>query len=226
MWVYSGDPEFPGEIDDLDPNDEGKLTICVQKDTPVTLENVHGKITWGTVWYTYQGVKQVHEKWSDTKSPVLGSAWEIIHEDQGDDEPGGTNDLWLDEDGNAFGAMDVRDDKGHPFLVFEWQHPGGGHSSWSGYYIAKKFDGVQKSPRLTGSETERLGIGLTAKQVEKLATGGESSSDDDSGEEGDDDDDVESEGDDQDIQTGGKRKAVDTEEKSTGKRSRTTRSKA
>ena len=78
---------------------------------------------------------------------------------------------WLDVEGNAVGAAVVLDDNGYPFLVFDWSHPPGCHSSWSGYYVGKRFvEG--KEWRLTDEERGRLGIGKKFRDVAQLVKEG------------------------------------------------------
>jgi len=104
------------------------------------------------------------------------------------------------------GAMAVQDDNGYPFLVFDWSHPPGCHSSWSGYYVGKRLvDG--KDWRLTDKERGRLGIGRKCKRVAQFAKEGKTVVDDeeeDSHSGSSDEEDEDEEDEDEDTNAGGK----------------------
>ena len=168
--MYSGDPEFPGNVeeenrsyykDDTQFITMHTITLGTAKDKPVEPENVNGHITWGTVKVVFEGVRRVRKGLSSDKSiPYMESYWEVLLTE---DENG---EVWLDMEGNTVGAAVALDDNGYPFLVFDWSHPPGCHSSWSGYYVGKRLvEG--KGWRLTDEEQGRLGIGISSRRVAK-----------------------------------------------------------
>ena len=173
VWVYSGDPEFDGDVeemyrshceDDTDFITRQSITLGAAKQDPsrpVALKDVNGHITWGTLKVTFDGVRRVREGWSsDAAVSWIESYWEVLLTEDEDED----SEVWLDMEGNAVGAAVVLDDNGCPFLVFDWSHPPGCHSSWSGYYVGKRLvEG--KEWRLTDEERGRLGIGKTFKSV-------------------------------------------------------------
>lgn len=77
------------------------------------------------------------------------SYWEVVLKKD--------KDGWLEWGGNAVGLTTVLDDNGHPFLLFDWSHPIGGHGSWSGFSSERSWwrdsedDGEDES---SGSEDE------------------------------------------------------------------------
>jgi len=182
---------------------------------PVALKNVTGHVAWGTLKLPFDGVRRVRERWSsDAAVPWIESYWEVLLTESEDEE----SNIWLDMEGNGVGPAVVLDDNGFPFLVFDWRHPYGCHSSWSGYYLGKRLvEG--KEWRLTDDERDRLGIGRTFRSVEKhVKEGSPGVYEEDEGEEDSDSEVVdsgESSGEDEDD-TGGegadvgvKRKATD-----------------
>ena len=169
VWVYSGDPEFSGDVEEMFRSyckddtfiTEHSITLGAAEHSsePVAPKNVNGHITWGTLKVTFDGVRRVRKGWSsDAAVSWMESYWEMLLTEDENSEP------WLDVKGNAVGAAVVLDDNGYPFLVFDWRHPPGCHSSWSGYYVGKRLvEG--KEWRLTDEERGRLGIGRTSKSV-------------------------------------------------------------
>ncbi|KAF8340207.1 hypothetical protein F5887DRAFT_1077007 [Amanita rubescens] len=185
-WVFSGDPEYPGEVEKLSrrdyPDDSdaafiAKYSIMLDagaKHTPgepVAPADVSGYVAWCYVKMTFEGVRSVREGWpesSDPDAPITESYWEVLMTEEQDDEEAY---FWLDWAGNAVGAAVVLDDNGFPFLVFDWHHPPADHGSWSGYYVGKRLvEG--KDWRLTDEERVRLGIGATFRSVEQLVKEG------------------------------------------------------
>jgi hypothetical protein len=181
VWVFSGDPELPGEVEYLSrhyyPDDAAFIAkhstmLDAAKHNPgqlVAPEDVSGYVAWCEVKMTFDGVRSVREGWSESSdTPVRESYWELLMSDEQDDEEAY---FWLDWAGNAVGAAVVLDDNGSPFLVFDWHHPPGSHASWSGYYLGKRLvEG--KDWRLTDEERTRLGIGATFRSVEQLVKEG------------------------------------------------------
>jgi hypothetical protein len=173
VWVYSGNPEFPGDIEELyckDADDaafimQHSITLSAAKlhpSQPVAPENITGHIAWGTLKTAFDGVRHMREGWSsDVAVSWMESYWEMLLTDDED------NDVWLDMNGNVVGAAAVLDDNGCPFLVFDWSHPPGCRSSWSGYYVVKRL-AEGKEWQLTDVERGRLGIGSTFRSVAKL----------------------------------------------------------
>jgi len=180
--AYSGDPHFPGDVEEMSKMgydnvaeflERHTLTLGAPEGEAVTLANAQGRINWGTVSHAYTGMERLREKWSaDESVPWLESYWRIIITEDENEEG------WLDHDDNAIGVMKVNDDNGCPFLCFDWSHPPGCHSSWSGYYVCKKMV-KGKSWRLTEREKARLGIDMSKPRVERLAKGENASSDED-----------------------------------------------
>ncbi|KAF8344825.1 hypothetical protein F5887DRAFT_1075015 [Amanita rubescens] len=185
-WVFSGDPEYPGEVEKLSrrdyPDDSdaafiAKYSIMLDagaKHTPgepVAPEDVSGYVAWCYVKMTFESVRSVREGWpesSDPDAPITESYWEVLMTEEQDDEEAY---FWLDWAGNAVGAAVVLDDNGSPFLVLDWHHPPADHGSWSGYYLGKRLvEG--KDWRLTDEERVRLGIGATFRSVEQLVKEG------------------------------------------------------
>jgi hypothetical protein len=160
----------------ISPDDEDfirnqSITLAAAKHRPgksVLPKSVYGHIGWGTLKIAFDGMRPVREgSSSDASVPWIASYWEVLLT-PGDDEE--SND-WLDMEGNTVGAAKVLDDNECPFLVFDWSHPPGCHSSWSGYYLGKRVvEG--KEWRLSDEERGRLGIGCTFKSVEKSAKEG------------------------------------------------------
>lgn len=155
--------------DDTDFITRHSITLGAAKhdpSRPVEPKDVNGHITWGTLDVAFNGVRRVREGWSsDTAVLWMESYWELLLTE--DD----SRDVWLDMKGNAVGAAAVLDDNGCPFLVFDWRHPPGCHSSWSGYYVGKRWvEG--KEWRLTDEERGRLGIGRTSRSVEQFVKDG------------------------------------------------------
>jgi len=178
VWVYSGDPEFGGDVeemhrsyskDDTDFITRHSITLSAEHPSqPVALKNVNGHITWGTLQVAFDGVRRVRERWSsDAAVSWMESFWEVLLTEDEDSED---NEPWLDVKGNAVGAAVVLDDNGCPFLVFDWSHPPGCHSSWSGYYVGKRLV-KGKEWRLTDEERGRLGIGSTFRSVAQVKGG-------------------------------------------------------
>ncbi|KAF8717586.1 hypothetical protein AX14_012141 [Amanita brunnescens Koide BX004] len=177
VWVFSGDPEFPEDVEDTirgyykdDAEFIAKHTITLdaakrRPGKPVAPKDVTGHISWGSLKVTFNGVRRVRRGRS-SKGALVESYWEVLLT-EGDWDKDHDSATWLDLEGNAVGAAVVLDDNGSPFLVFDWHHPPGGHMSWSGYYLGKRLvEG--KSWRLTGAERDRLGIGATFRGVEQL----------------------------------------------------------
>jgi hypothetical protein len=186
VWVFSGDPEYPGEVEKLSrsdyPDDSDAALIAkysIKLDAgskhtpgePVAPEDVSGYVAWCYVKMTFEGVRVVREGWpesSDSDAPITESYWEVLMTEEQEDEEGYS---WLDTAGNAVGAAVVLDDNGFPFLVFDWHHPPADHGSWSGYYLGKRLvEG--KDWRLTDEERVRLGIGATFRSLVKEGTPG------------------------------------------------------
>ncbi|KAF8325515.1 hypothetical protein F5887DRAFT_1015763 [Amanita rubescens] len=179
VWVFSGDPEWGGDVEDMwrsGYKDEAdfiarhSIVLAAAKHRPgrpVAPEDVGGYITWGTLKVAFDGVRVVRSGRS-SGAAVVESYWEVLlTEDQDDSE----SETWLDKEGNAVSAAVVLDDNGFPFLVFDWHHPPGCHSSWSGYYVGKRLVKGKKW-QLTGEEEERLGIGASFRSVEQLVKEG------------------------------------------------------
>ena len=176
-WVFSGDPQFSGDTKDLirvyyedDADFIAKHTITLdaaehRPGRPVAPKDVTGRISWGTLKITFNGVRGVQEGWS-SDGAFMESCWEVLLNEV-DEDKDYDSAIWLDLKGNTVGAAVVLDDSGSPFLVFDWNHPPGCHSSWSGYYLGKRLvEG--KDWRLTDEERGRLGIGATFRDVEQL----------------------------------------------------------
>ncbi|KAF9468466.1 hypothetical protein BDZ94DRAFT_1246842 [Collybia nuda] len=180
VWVYSGDPEFGGDVehmyrgkgsDDATFIGNHSITLDTVRHQPgkaLAPKSVSGCINWGSLKLAYDGLRCVRKGWSTDESVGwMGSCWEVLLVGEGYVSNG---DQWLDPDGNAIRIAAEEDDNGNPFLVFDWSHPQWGHSSWSGYYLGKKI--VQgKNWRLTGEEQSRLGMGYAFGKIEKLVTG-------------------------------------------------------
>ena len=193
VWVFSGDPEWGGGIEEMHISDykddtafiaKHSITLGAAKQRPgrsVVPKDVSGHIAWGTLKVTFDRLQGVRRGRS-SKAADVESYWEVVlTEDQEDSESA----RWLDTEGNAVGASVVLDDNGSPFLVFEWHLKGGGHSSWSGYYLGKRAV-KGKEWRFTGEEQGRLGIDATFREVEQSVKGGNPSAyEEDEGEEED-----------------------------------------
>jgi len=135
IWVYSGDPEFPGDVEESYrrpyPSDDAffaehsiTLNVAAPDLKTVAPKDVRGCINWGTLKVNYNGTKRVRKGWSKNESVGwMESCWEVVLEE--DD----TRDAWLVPNGNSVGASAVLDDNGQPFLVFDWSHAAGCHSS-------------------------------------------------------------------------------------------------
>ena len=177
--VYSGDPEFGGDLEERDrpyyKSDEEfiekqHITLAVDAKhppgQPVELKDVRGHVVYGACKVVFNGLGRLRVGRSKKKTvPFLKNYWELLNtEDESDDPP------WLDDEGNALGAGAVKDDNGHPFLVFDWSHPPGCHSSWSGYYVGKRLVDGKDWP-LTDEEERRLGIGIKCEHVAQIAKG-------------------------------------------------------
>ncbi|KAF8329035.1 hypothetical protein F5887DRAFT_1005244 [Amanita rubescens] len=133
VWLFSGDPEWGGDVEDMHRSDykddaafiaRHSIMLGAAKHRPgqsVAPEDVSGHIALGG---------------KSSNAAVVESYWEVLLNEEQDDEDSAT---WLDTEGNAVGVSVVLDDNGSPFLVFEWHLQGGGHSSWSGYYLGKRL---------------------------------------------------------------------------------------
>lgn len=178
VWVFSGDPEFPGDVEKLNRGnykDDAAFiaTYSMTLDTakhppgePVAPEDVSGRISWYSVKVTFNGVRGVREGWF-SDGAVMESYWEVLLTDDDEDEDDFDSQIWLDSEGNTVGASVVLDDNGSPFLVFDGHHPPACHGSWSGYYLGKRLV-KGKDWRLTDEERGRLGIGAKFRGMEQL----------------------------------------------------------
>ena len=177
VWVFSGDPEFPGDVEETirdhyknnaDFFAEHTITLDAAKHRPgrsVAPKDVSGHISWGTLKVTFNGMRGVRGGRS-SDGALIKSCWEVLLT-EGDRDKDYESATWLDLEGNTVAATAVLDDNGSPFLVFDWHHPPGGHMSWSGYYLGKRLvEG--KNWRLSGKERDRLGMGDTFRDVEQL----------------------------------------------------------
>jgi hypothetical protein len=178
--VFSGDPEYPGDVEKLNRGDYEddaafiatySMTLDAAKHRPgesVAPEDVSGYISWYSVKVTFNGVRGARGEREELSSDgaVMESYWEVLLNEFDEDDDSDSVD-WLDMEGNAVGAAVVLDDNGSPFLVFDWHHPEAPRCSWSGYYLGKRLvEG--KDWRLTDEERGRLGIGAMFRDVEQL----------------------------------------------------------
>jgi len=88
VWVYSGDPEFGGDVEEMHrsyyKNDKDfiakkSITLGDAKhppSQPVELKDVNGHIAWGTAKIIFNGVRRLREKRSSNPAvPWLESYW-------------------------------------------------------------------------------------------------------------------------------------------------------
>jgi len=184
--VYSGDPEFEGDVEEMNRSDykddtefiaRHSITLGTAKDQPVEPKNVKGHVTWGMFKVVFDGVQRVRKGLSsDEAIPYMESYWEVLlTEDE-------NSEAFLEMRGNLVGVAVVLDDNGYPFLVFDWSHPYADRCSWSGYYVGKRLvEG--KGWRLTDEEQGRLGIEISSSKVAQFVK--EGSSDEEDGSSGD-----------------------------------------
>ncbi|KAF8343328.1 hypothetical protein F5887DRAFT_973443 [Amanita rubescens] len=178
VWLFSGDPEWGGDVvamhhdytDDAAFIARHSIMLGAAKHRPgqsVAPEDVSGHITWGTFTVAFDGMRRVR-KGRSSNAAVVESYWEVLLNEKQDDEDSAR---WLDTEGNGVGVSVVLDDNGSPFLVFEWHLGGGGHSSWSGYYLGKRLV-KGKEWQLTTNEQDRLGMEARFRSVERSVKGG------------------------------------------------------
>ncbi|KAF8340197.1 hypothetical protein F5887DRAFT_919469 [Amanita rubescens] len=178
VWVFSGDPQMCGDLEKMrrgDFTDDAgyianysiKLGAANHRpDQPVAPEDISGQITFYTLKVAFDGLRRVRNGWSPSAA-ARESFWEVLLVDEDQDY----FDMWWDIRDNAVAAAVVLDDNGFPFLVYDWQHPGGCQGAWTGYYLGKRsVEG--KDWRLTDEERARLGIGATFRSVEQLVKEG------------------------------------------------------
>ena len=150
-WVFENDDDgLPGEVRE---HNSGYFKLNFPPGKEVLLANMTGSVIMWTHKGDFYGLKEVKEG-----DQIKNNYWEIVSLD------------WdMEEEGQIFGATEVIDDEGHPFLEFQGHWGCFGCVPHGGKYLLKKQEEVDVMEYLSNSEKRRLGINRNNEEVETLA---------------------------------------------------------
>jgi hypothetical protein len=139
----------------INKGDAGHLILTFKPDAKPTIKNICGTIRLLSSGGSFKGLAAVDD------APENGWAVKKMKWDFGEDDVGGVEYGLI--------AYKTLDDIGNRFIQFVWDQGSSEHTHRSGYYLAKKRSPNGTCARLSKMEKERLGIGLTNKELTRNA---------------------------------------------------------